>query len=41
VKVVPSYLLPIVTVFKDDIQKELIDTDYWTAEEVASGQAEG
>ncbi|WP_214402362.1 multiple monosaccharide ABC transporter substrate-binding protein [Pseudonocardia lacus] len=39
VKVVPSYLLPIVTVYKDDIQKELIDSEYWTAEEVASGQA--
>ncbi|MET0764323.1 MAG: multiple monosaccharide ABC transporter substrate-binding protein [Blastococcus sp.] len=40
VKVVPSYLLPVVTVFADDIQKELIDTDYWTAEEVESGQAD-
>jgi putative multiple sugar transport system substrate-binding protein len=39
VKVVPSYLLPIVTVYKDNIQKELIDSKYWTAEEVASGQA--
>jgi putative multiple sugar transport system substrate-binding protein len=39
VKVVPSYLLPVVTVYKDDIQKELIDTGYWTADEVASGQA--
>ena len=39
VKVVPSYLLPVVTVFKDDIQKELIDSEYWTAEEVAAGQA--
>jgi putative multiple sugar transport system substrate-binding protein len=41
VKVVPSYLLPVETVFKDDIQSVLIDSDYWTAEEVASGQAEG
>jgi putative multiple sugar transport system substrate-binding protein len=40
VKVVPSYLLPVVTVFKDDIQKELIDTGYWTEEEVQSGQAD-
>jgi putative multiple sugar transport system substrate-binding protein len=39
VKVVPSYLLPVVTVYKDDIQKELIDTGYWTADEVKSGQA--
>ncbi|OLT06989.1 sugar ABC transporter substrate-binding protein [Pseudonocardia sp. CNS-004] len=41
VKVVPSYLLPVVTVFKDNIQSELVDTDYWTAEEVASGQSAG
>jgi putative multiple sugar transport system substrate-binding protein len=40
VKVVPSYLLPVVTVYKDDIQKELIDTGYWTADEVASGQSQ-
>lgn len=39
VKVVPSYLLPVVTVYKDDIKKELIDSGYWTAEEVAAGQA--
>lgn len=39
VKVVPSYLLPVVTVFADDIQAELVDTGYWTAEEVAAGQA--
>jgi putative multiple sugar transport system substrate-binding protein len=38
-KVVPSYLLPVVTVYKDDIQKELIDTGYWTADEVKAGQA--
>ena len=41
VKVVPSFLLPVETVFSDDIQSVLIDSDYWTAEEVASGQAEG
>ena len=40
VKVVPSYLLPVVTVFADDIQKELVDTEYWTAEEVEAGQAD-
>ncbi|MDQ7993506.1 MAG: sugar ABC transporter substrate-binding protein [Propionicimonas sp.] len=39
VKVVPSYLLPVVTVYADNIQKELIDTGYWTAEEVESGVA--
>lgn len=39
VKVVPSYLLPVVTVFKDDIKKELIDSGYYTAAEVAAGQA--
>jgi putative multiple sugar transport system substrate-binding protein len=39
VKVVPSYLLPVVTVYKDDIQKELVDTGYYTADEVAKGQA--
>ena len=40
VKVVPSYLLPVETVFADDIQSVLIDSDYWTAEEVESGQAD-
>jgi putative multiple sugar transport system substrate-binding protein len=39
VKVVPSYLLPIETVYKDNIQKSLIDSGYWTADEVAKGQA--
>lgn len=39
VKVVPSYLLPVVTVYKADIQKELIDSGYWTSDEVATGQA--
>jgi putative multiple sugar transport system substrate-binding protein len=39
VKVVPSYLLPVETVFKDDIQSVLIDSGYWTADEVAAGQA--
>jgi putative multiple sugar transport system substrate-binding protein len=40
VKVVPSYLLPVETVFAEDIQAKLIDTEYWTEEEVASGQAD-
>ncbi len=40
VKVVPSYLLEIETVFADDIQPVLIDSGYWTAEEVASGQSD-
>jgi putative multiple sugar transport system substrate-binding protein len=40
VKVVPSFLLPIETVYKDDIDSKLIKTGYWTAEEVASGQAD-
>jgi putative multiple sugar transport system substrate-binding protein len=37
-KVVPSFLLPIVTVYKADIQKDLIDTGYYTADQVARGQ---
>jgi putative multiple sugar transport system substrate-binding protein len=40
VKVVPSYLLPIETVYQDDIQPVLVDSGYWTAEEVASGQSD-
>jgi putative multiple sugar transport system substrate-binding protein len=40
VKVVPSYLLPIETVYKDDIQSVLIDSGYYTADEVAKGQAD-
>ncbi len=40
VKVVPSYLLPIETVYADNIQTALVDSGYWTAEEVASGQAD-
>ncbi|MFG1849044.1 multiple monosaccharide ABC transporter substrate-binding protein [Micromonospora carbonacea] len=39
VKVVPAYLLPIQTVFKDNIKPVLVDSGYWTAEEVAAGQA--
>jgi putative multiple sugar transport system substrate-binding protein len=40
VKVVPSFLLPIETVYADNIQSVLIDSGYWTADEVASGQAD-
>jgi putative multiple sugar transport system substrate-binding protein len=40
VKVVPSYLLEIQTVYADDIQPVLVDSGYWTAEEVASGQSD-
>ena len=39
VKVVPSYLLPVETVYKDNIQSALVDSGYWTADEVAAGQA--
>ncbi|NUT36074.1 MAG: sugar-binding protein [Hamadaea sp.] len=39
VKIVPSYLLPVQTVYKDDIKAALIDSGYFTAEEVAAGQA--
>jgi putative multiple sugar transport system substrate-binding protein len=34
VEVVPSYLLPVVSVTKDTVTKELVDTGYYTAEEV-------
>jgi putative multiple sugar transport system substrate-binding protein len=39
VKVVPSYLLDSDVVVKASIQKLLIDSGYWTADQVASGQA--
>ncbi|BCB75935.1 sugar ABC transporter substrate-binding protein [Phytohabitans flavus] len=39
VKVVPSYLLPVQTVYKEDIKTALVDSGYYTAEEVAAGQA--
>ncbi|MCA5892547.1 sugar-binding protein [Isoptericola sp. NEAU-Y5] len=38
VKVVPSYLLEVQTVFAEDIAPVLIDAGYYTAEEVESGQ---
>ncbi|MFZ1382914.1 MAG: multiple monosaccharide ABC transporter substrate-binding protein [Scrofimicrobium sp.] len=37
VKIVPSYLLDVMTIYKDNIQAEIIDSGYWTEEEVASG----
>jgi putative multiple sugar transport system substrate-binding protein len=40
VKVIPSYLLPVQTVYKDDIQSVLIDSGYWTADEVTKGQSD-
>ncbi|MCM3849761.1 sugar-binding protein [Pseudonocardia sp. DR1-2] len=38
VKVVPSYLLPVRTVFKADIRQVLVDSGYYTAEDVARGR---
>ncbi len=40
VKVVPSYLLESDIVYADNIQELLVDSGYWTEEEVASGVAE-
>ena len=34
VKVVPSYLLPVVSVTKDNVTQELVDTGYYTADQV-------
>ena len=39
VKVVPSFLLESDIVYADNIQSLLVDSGYWTEEEVASGQA--
>lgn len=39
-KVVPSFLLESDIVYKDNIQSLLVDSGYWTAEEVASGVSE-
>lgn len=39
VKVVPSYLLESDIVYANNIQSLLIDSGYWTEEQVASGQA--
>ena len=41
VKVVPSYLLDMEIVTADNIESSLVETGYWTAEEVESGQAAG
>lgn len=38
-KVVPSFLLEVDTVYADNIQSLLVDSGYWTAEEVKSGVA--
>jgi len=38
-KVVPSYLLEVDTVYADNIQSLLVDSGYWTADEVKSGVA--
>jgi putative multiple sugar transport system substrate-binding protein len=34
VKVVPAYLLPVVSVTKDTVTKELVDTGYYTQAEI-------
>ncbi len=39
VKVVPAYLLDVVTVTKDNVVEALVDTGYWTQEQVDSGVA--
>jgi len=39
VKVVPSFLLPVVTIYQDNIKSELVDSGYWTQEEVDAGNA--
>ncbi len=39
VKVVPSFLLPVDIVYADTVQSLLVDSGYFTAEEVASGVA--
>jgi putative multiple sugar transport system substrate-binding protein len=41
VKVVPSFLLESDIIYADNIQPLLVDSGYWTADEVASGQADG
>lgn len=39
VKIVPSYLLDVETVYADNIQELLIDSGYWTEEQVERGVA--
>jgi len=36
VKVVPSYLLPVVSVTKDNVTQALVDTGYYTAAQIAN-----
>jgi putative multiple sugar transport system substrate-binding protein len=36
IKTVPSYLLPVVNVTKDTVQKELVDSGYYTAADIGS-----
>ena len=40
VKVVPSYLLPVETVYADDIASVLVDSGYYTQAEVDAGQSD-
>jgi len=40
VKVVPSYLLEVETIFQDTIQEKIIDSGYYTEDEVKSGVAD-
>ncbi|MDC4233828.1 sugar ABC transporter substrate-binding protein [Actinomyces sp. B33] len=37
VKVVPSYLLEVQTIFKDNIESDIVGSGYYTADEVAAG----
>ena len=39
VKVVPSYLLEVETIIKDNIEEKIVGSGYYTAEEVAAGVA--
>ncbi|MFT3888470.1 MAG: sugar ABC transporter substrate-binding protein [Arachnia sp.] len=39
VKKVPSYLLDVVTVTKDNIKESLVDTGYWTQQQIDAGVA--
>lgn len=39
VKVVPSYLLDVITVTKDNIGESLVDSGYWTQEQIDAGVA--
>lgn len=39
VKVVPSLLLPVQTVYRDNIQPVIVDSGYYSADEIARGQS--